>query len=112
MKIWSKQLWARHGADHSQWRGGRSKDAKGYIKLNINLIETQYQCMCDKSGWVLEHRYVMAKFLGRPLTKHDIIHHLDKDNTNNLIENLELTTRKDHMRSHKSWEIMRPEYIK
>lgn len=111
-KVWSKKKWARHGPQHSQWKGGRSIDGKGYYKLNINLIEPEYHCMCDKSGWVLEHRYIMAKALNRPLTRKDLIHHRDHDRTNNALENLELTNRSDHMRSHESWKTMRPEYCK
>lgn len=109
MREWSEKVWARHGDTHSQWKGGISKDANGYIKLNINLIEPKYHCMCDKSGWVLEHRYVMAKSIQRPLTRKDIIHHLDGDVSNNSLDNLELTTRAEHMRTHKSWLKMRPE---
>ena len=108
MKQWSNKKWARHGPEHSQWRGGISKDSKGYTKLNINLIDPIYHNMCDSSGWVLEHRYRMACKIGRPLNKNEIIHHIDGDISNNNLENLELTTRADHMRSHKSWEIMRP----
>ena len=109
MKNWSNKKWARHGPEHSQWKGGRSIDAKGYIKLNINLIEPKFQCMCDSSGWVLEHRYLVAKHLGRPLTRKDLVHHIDHNHTNNSIENLELTTRGEHMRLHESWKTMRPE---
>lgn len=110
MREWSDKKWTRHGIKHSQWKGGKSKDAKGYIKLNINLIEPEFWCMCDKSGWVLEHRYIMAKFLNRPLTRHEIIHHKDHNISNNSLENLELTTRGNHMRFHESWKIMKPEY--
>jgi hypothetical protein len=108
MKVWSNKKWARHGEAHSQWKGGRSIDGKGYYKLNINLIEPQFHCMCDKSGWVLEHRYIMAVYLGRPLTRKEIIHHKDHNKSNNDVSNLELTTRGDHMRSHESWKTMRP----
>lgn len=112
MKVWSEKKWARHGKDHSQWKGGRSVDSYGYVKLNINLIEPEFQCMCDSSGWVLEHRYLVAKSIGRPLTRKDIIHHLDHNHSNNKLDNLELTTRGEHMRFHESWKTMRPELYK
>ncbi len=105
-RMWSTQKWARHGSQHSQWKGGKSRDKNGYIKLNINLIEPEYWCMCDKSGWVLEHRYVVAKSLGRPLTREELVHHLDDDKINNSLCNLELTTRGQHMLHHKAWEVM------
>jgi len=37
MKEWSTKTWARHGPEHSQWKGGRSIDSKGYIKLNVKF---------------------------------------------------------------------------
>ena len=53
-----------------------------------------------QSVWV--HRELMAKFLGRPLSKDAIIHHKDGDPTNNRIENLELTTVDEHAKHHLS----------
>ena len=38
----------------------------------------------------LEHRYVMAKHLGRPLAADEAVHHVDGDRLNNALENLEL----------------------
>lgn len=112
VRKWSDKKWARHGPEHSQWKGGMSKDKLGYVKRNINLVEEAYHCMCDSSGWVLEHRYQMAKSIGRPLTRNELVHHKDHNISNNEIDNLELTTRSEHMRKHESWKKMRPEYVK
>lgn len=43
-----------------------------------------------KVRWILEHRYVMEKQLGRPLTSDESVHHKDGDRLNNVISNLEL----------------------
>lgn len=39
---------------------------------------------------VLEHRLVLARKLGRPLLKHETVHHKDGDRGNNHPDNLEL----------------------
>jgi hypothetical protein len=45
---------------------------------------------CNKEGFVLQHRLVMEKYLGRYLSGLEVVHHRDQDKTNNVIGNLEL----------------------
>lgn len=54
--------------------------------------------MAGSRGRVLEHRYVMAAHLGRSLTGSEVVHHKDRDTTNNELDNLELMSRGDHTR--------------
>lgn len=42
------------------------------------------------SGYVLEHRLVMGRKLGRKLTAQETVHHVDGNGTNNTEENLQL----------------------
>jgi hypothetical protein len=61
--------------------------SKGYIRIKISKDDPFY-VMSDR-GWILEHRYIMANFLGRILLPCEDVHHKEEPKTNNALTNLE-----------------------
>lgn len=76
---------------------GRRTAPNGYVMLGKNAIPDVdlplFDAMRGLSGSVAEHRWVMAKFLGRPLTSEELVDHMDGDKTNNAASNLRIYVR-------------------
>lgn len=87
------------------WKGGRRMEL-GYIWIRISRDDPFY-CM-TRNGYVVEHRLIMARTLGRPLVSQELVHHIDGNKTNNNLENLLLTTRSSH--AIKTYKIFYNEY--
>ena len=79
------------GPDHVSWQGGRTVGSQGYIRVKVMTEEDAALAgRTSGGGYVLEHRLVMARKLGRPLTKDETVHHIDGDQANNDPGNLQL----------------------
>ena len=77
------------GKDSPNWKGGREVTKDGYIVLWLSRKEK-----------ILEHRKVMEDHLGRKLFRHEVVHHINGNNADNRLENLELTTFGEDIRRH------------
>lgn len=77
------------------------KEPAGYsIERGYAIIWNPNHPMARKTGYVLEHRLIMAEHLGRMLEKDQHVHHINGNRLDNRIENLELVHRKEHPSKH------------
>lgn len=90
------------GSKNAQWKNGKYKDANGYILIlspnhpfRINGKEGR--------GYVLEHRLVAEKYLGRYLLPEETCHHINEIKNDNRLENLMVFVSKSaHIKFHRN----------
>lgn len=73
--------------------------SEGYYAVMLPL-DSPYLPMAWAKGYVLEHRLVMAQYLGRCLTAGESVHHINGIRDDNRIENLVIFERSSHLREH------------
>lgn len=77
------------GENHHSWQGGRSVRGDGYVQVRVTDAD-RHLADETRTEYVLEHRLVMARLLGRRLLPGETVHHIDNDRQHNDPENLQL----------------------
>lgn len=87
------------GENHPNWKGGR------YKRLGYFMIYSPNHPHRTVDGYVLEHRLVMEKKIGRYLKPKESVHHINAIPTDNRPENLMLFKNNvEHGRFETHWK--------
>jgi hypothetical protein len=95
------------GPANQAWKGGVTyrKRRGNYVSVRYVRCPPELLSMARTDGYVMEHRLVMARWVGRALTRTECVHHIDHNPLNNARENLEMWPCN---RTHKLAEHGRP----
>ena len=87
---------SKKGNKNPMWKGGKRKTSQGYI----GILKPTHP-FCDDMGYVLEHRLIMEKQIGRYLHPTEHIHHINGKRNDNRLKNLKLfNDNSEHMKFH------------
>lgn len=81
------------GDTHPMWKGGRFVTGTGYVYIWCPT----HPC-ATRDGYVMAHRLVMEKNIGRYLSENEQVHHINGNKQDNGIENLTIISAKEHGR--------------
>ena len=83
------------GEKNRLWNGGKQVNSNGYI-----YIYAPDHPKATLRGYVLEHRLVAEKKIGRPIEDFEDVHHINGNKVDNSPDNLEVLSRREHAKRH------------
>jgi hypothetical protein len=87
---------SRIGEKNPAWNGGRTIDGCGYVR-----VLQKGHPNADRDGYVLEHRLIVEKILGRNLKSSEVVHHINEIRDDNRPNNLmPLPNKSAHQKIH------------
>ncbi len=89
-EVCKNEAMRRGGTNFGFRNEGKSGKSNPYIRIQVNKVR------------VKEHRYIMENHLGRKLEKDEHVHHINGNEKDNRIENLQVLSPSEHSRLHKS----------
>ena len=96
--------------DNPNWKGGRYI---GGNKRRYIMVRCVGHPKVSKQGYILEHRLIMEKHLGRFLESTEYVHHMNGNGHDNRLSNLRLVTKQEHQQIHLGKNDVKPkEHIK
>jgi hypothetical protein len=95
----------RTGEHHQSWKGGRVSAGDGYVMVHIDTLDDNDRRLAEpmavQKHYVLEHRLVMARMIGRALESTELVHHINGAKADNRPLNLRLVSRDGHPAENK-----------
>lgn len=103
------------GAKNPNWRGGactrHRKGEYGFHKIKYIKVPENLAVMARSDGYAMEHRVLVAQALGRPLTRSEVVHHVNHDPTDNRLVNLMLFATNAEHKDYEAGGPSRPIHI-
>lgn len=89
------------GPDAGNWKGGRQRCKRdGYIRVYAPGHPFAVKATNAVGGYVLEHRLVMEKVIGRYMHPDEDVNHINGIKDDNRPENLRLVSHYAHFEEH------------
>ena len=84
------------GREHYRWNDGMLQTSRGYRLVRVGRSHP----LADPNGYAPEHGLVVAAAFGLEALSGKVVHHKNRDRTDNRLENLSLLTLAQHNALH------------